>query len=99
MRPCMATCRIDLNLTEHFNYARGGRFANCAHMATEHRTLILVVADHLWVREIVSSFLSSHAFDVRVATDGQEALDLFQNGVRPNVLIVDLTESKVSDAE
>jgi CheY-like chemotaxis protein len=68
-------------------------------MTTEHPTLIFIVADDRWVREIISSPLSTQGFDVRVATDGQEALDLFQGGFRPSVLIVDLTDSKVSDVE
>jgi CheY-like chemotaxis protein len=96
MYRCRAIC---LNLTADFDYRRGGRFANWARMTTEHTTSIFIVADDQWVREIISSLLSAERFAVRVATNGQEALDLFQGGFRPNVLIVDLTDSKVRDVE
>jgi CheY-like chemotaxis protein len=57
---------------------------------------ILVVEDDVAIREGLSTLLRTNGFQVRTAIDGQEALDLLLNGLRPNLLLIDLALPKVS---
>ena len=47
---------------------------------------VLVVDDSSTMREIVASFLSSHGFEVAVATDGRDGL--YQLGLDPGIKLV-----------
>ena len=58
--------------------------------------MILVVEADFAIREGLSTLLKTNGYNVRTATDGQEALDLLQGGLRPNLLLIDLAVSKVS---
>jgi CheY-like chemotaxis protein len=68
-------------------------------MAALERTSILVVEDDSSSRDALLTLLSAQGFGVRAARDGQEALDLLQSGLRPGLVILDLSLPKVSGAE
>lgn len=70
-----------------------------ASMCTWDHTAILVVDDDHSGREVLSALLATQGFRVRIAKDGQEALDLLQSGVRPDLFIIDLRLPKVSGPE
>src|SRR5581483_1118816 len=55
----------------------------------EPRKRILVVDDEQEITFVLRSGLSKHGFDVRVAGDGEAALDLFQ-AWNPDLVITDL---------
>jgi two-component system KDP operon response regulator KdpE len=65
-------------------------------MADKQR--ILVVDDEPQIGRVMRTGLTSHGFDVRVATDGEAALDLF-NDWRPALVITDLSMPNVSGLE
>lgn len=52
---------------------------------------ILVVDDDAGQRAVVSELLSARGYAVVVACDGQEAVELLQAGLRPSVIVLDLT--------
>jgi CheY-like chemotaxis protein len=68
-------------------------------MRTLDRPSILVVDDDCSGCEVLATLLATRGFRVRAAKDGQEALDLLQSGVRPDLLIIDLKLQKVSGPE
>jgi CheY-like chemotaxis protein len=47
-------------------------------------------------REVLSTVIATQGFRVCTAKDGQEALDLLESGVRPDLLVIDLRLPKVS---
>lgn len=51
--------------------------------------LILVIDDEANIRDMLGSFLESHGYDVLMAGNGQEALELAGRHV-PDLLLVDL---------
>jgi two-component system response regulator MprA len=51
---------------------------------------VLVVDDHLDVVEAIGLYLRFHGHDAVTATDGQQALDLLRQGLRPCVIVLDL---------
>jgi CheY-like chemotaxis protein len=53
--------------------------------------LVLLVEDDLDVREAMADLLACEGLRVVVASDGREALDLLQAGLRPSVIVLDLT--------
>lgn len=65
-------------------------------MRAEALLSILIVEDDLNIREGLSALLRTDGFSVHPARDGQEALDLLQGGMRPNLLLVDLRLPKVT---
>lgn len=52
---------------------------------------VLVVDDDDGQRNAVAELLTSRGYEVVVACDGQEALELLQAGLRPSVIVLDLT--------
>jgi two-component system chemotaxis response regulator CheY len=52
---------------------------------------VLVVDDDAIQRAAVAELLSSRGYEVVVACDGQEAVELLQDGLRPSVIVLDLT--------
>jgi CheY-like chemotaxis protein len=55
-----------------------------------HRHAVLVVDDQADAGDAVGFFLEQKGFTVRVAHDGQEALDVLHRGLRPCLVVVDL---------
>ena len=53
--------------------------------------LILVVDDDLHIRTTVRGILEDEGWEVSVAADGAEALAQLQGGLRPRVILLDLT--------
>jgi CheY-like chemotaxis protein len=51
---------------------------------------ILVIDDDHFVREALSEALASESYSVVEATNGDEALTLLHQGVRPNLCLLDL---------
>lgn len=52
---------------------------------------VLVIDDDADQRGAVAEMLSCGGYDVVVASDGQEALDLLTRGLRPALIVLDLT--------
>lgn len=52
---------------------------------------ILVVDDDAEQRSCLAELLSRAGYDVAVATDGLDALELLGGGLRPDVIVLDLT--------
>src|SRR6185503_12839147 len=65
-------------------------------MADKQR--ILVVDDEPQIGRVMRTGLSTHGFDVRVAADGEAALDLF-NDWHPALVVTDLSMPHVSGLE
>jgi CheY-like chemotaxis protein len=53
--------------------------------------LVLLVEDDLDVREAMADLLAGEGLRVVVAGDGREGLDLLRAGLRPSVIVLDLT--------
>ena len=51
--------------------------------------LALVVDDSRAMRMILRRIMASHGYEVVEAGDGQEALDLLAEGIRPDIALVD----------
>ncbi len=51
---------------------------------------ILLVDDNSDSTVALELFLSAHGFDVEVALDGQQALDVLHAGFRPSVILLDV---------
>lgn len=51
---------------------------------------VLIVDDEPQIGRVMRTSLSTHGFDVRVAADGEAALDLF-NDWHPSLVITDLS--------
>ncbi len=65
-------------------------------MSENHR--ILVVDDEPQITRVLRRSLTTHRFDVRVAADGDAALDLFKDW-HPDLVITDLTMPNVGGLE
>ena len=61
--------------------------------------LVLLVEDDLDVREAMADLLACEGLRVVVAGDGREALDLLQAGLRPSVIVLDLTMPRMDGWE
>lgn len=59
---------------------------------------ILIVDDEPQIGRVMRTGLSSHGFDIRVAADGEAALDLF-NDWRPSLVITDLSMPNMGGLE
>ena len=51
---------------------------------------VLVIDDHADVVEAIGLYLKFHGHDAITATDGQQALGLLREGLRPCVIVLDL---------
>jgi two-component system, chemotaxis family, chemotaxis protein CheY len=52
---------------------------------------VLVIDDDADQRAVVAELLSHHGYVVVAASDGQEALDQLAGGLRPKLIVLDLT--------
>jgi CheY-like chemotaxis protein len=59
-------------------------------MAERHEHTILLVDDHEESRDALAMLLKNEGFQVREASDGQEALDVLYDGPRPCLVVLDL---------
>lgn len=59
---------------------------------------VLIVDDEPQIGRVMRTSLSTHGFDVRVAADGEAALDLF-NDWRPSLVITDLSMPNMGGIE
>jgi CheY-like chemotaxis protein len=50
----------------------------------------LIVDDDKHIREALREYLNGDGFEVVCAADGQEALEVLQQGTRPDVIVLDL---------
>jgi two-component system, OmpR family, KDP operon response regulator KdpE len=64
---------------------------------TEHRK-ILVVDDETQITRVLRTSLSSHAYDVRVANDGETALEIMKDWT-PDLVITDLSMPNMDGLE
>jgi CheY-like chemotaxis protein len=60
---------------------------------------ILIVEDDLDLQTVLADLLTGEGYSVRTANDGQQALDLFGQGFRPNVALIDLMLPRISGWE
>ena len=51
---------------------------------------VFIVEDDLDTREMLAKFLELEGFDVRVAVNGQQALDALSEGAQASVILLDL---------
>jgi CheY-like chemotaxis protein len=61
--------------------------------------VVLVVDDDYDIREAMSDVLVAEGYSVVTAADGGEALERLRNGVRPDVVLLDLMMPRVSGLE
>src|SRR5689334_5331205 len=64
----------------------------------ESRKRILVVDDEAQITLVLRSGLSKHGYDVRVAAEGESALELF-NAWSPDLVITDLSMPNITGLE
>ena len=62
-----------------------------AETLVEDEQKILVVEDEPGVREVLTEFLTDEGYAVASAVNGRDALDQLTNGLRPCVILLDLT--------
>jgi two-component system, OmpR family, KDP operon response regulator KdpE len=62
------------------------------------RTKILVVDDEPQITRVLRTSLSPHGYEVRIANDGESALDVFQEW-SPDLIITDLSMPKMTGIE
>ena len=62
------------------------------------RTKILVVDDEPQITRVLRTSLSTHGYDVRIANDGESALDSFQE-FNPDLVITDLSMPRMTGIE
>jgi two-component system, chemotaxis family, chemotaxis protein CheY len=61
---------------------------------------VLVVDDSMLIRHTVCRYLEGIGYSVEAATNGQEALDLLQDGeYRPDLIVTDMQMPKVTGSE
>ena len=61
---------------------------------------VLVVDDSMLIRHTVCRYLEGIGYDVAAATNGQEALDLLQDGdYHPDLIVTDMQMPKVTGSE
>jgi CheY-like chemotaxis protein len=60
---------------------------------------ILLVEDNRSAQEGLYTLLFHEGYSVLTADDGQQALDLLERGIRPRLLIVDLSMPKVTGGD
>ena len=67
-------------------------------MSMAEHERILVVDDEAQIRRVLRRSLTTHRYDVRVAADGESALDVF-NDWRPDLVITDLSMPNMDGIE
>ena len=60
---------------------------------------VLVVDDDPDVRMLIGELLAVHGFEVELAADAMEAIELLDRGARPNVVVADLLMPGVDGTE
>ena len=60
------------------------------------KTCVLIVEDDSALLGFLFSALVAEGFALVAATDGQQALDLLERGLRPHVILIDLALPRVS---
>jgi len=60
---------------------------------------VLVVDDSMLIRHTVCRYLESIGYEVEAATNGQEALDLLQDGYQPDLIVTDMQMPKVTGSQ
>lgn len=68
----------------------GDARAGPAEVAKAERPTVLVVEDDEDVRDTFHDVLEDEGYDVLVASNGREALDVLGGGARPSVVLLDL---------
>ena len=63
------------------------------------KTCVLIVEDDSALLGFLFSALVAEGFALVAATDGQQALDLLERGLRPHVILIDLALPRVSGYE
>jgi CheY-like chemotaxis protein len=66
---------------------------------TDTRRTVLVIDDEESVRDVLSRFLTKAGYEVQIARDGQEALQIVHSKKAPDVIILDLIMAGMSGFE
>jgi CheY-like chemotaxis protein len=67
-------------------------------MTTDRRT-VLIIDDEESVREVLSRFLTKAGYEVKVAANGQEALQMVHSQAPPDLIVLDLMMPVMSGFE
>jgi CheY-like chemotaxis protein len=67
-------------------------------MTTDRRT-VLIIDDEESVREVLSRFLTKAGYEVKVAANGQEALQMVNSQAPPDLIVLDLMMPVMSGFE
>ena len=68
-------------------------------MRARARRTVLVIDDEAQVRSVVEQYLTEAGFEVRVAADGRQALELVQSQPRLDAIVLDLLMPVMSGFE
>jgi CheY-like chemotaxis protein len=62
----------------------------------EPRARILVIEDERDLRELLAEWLETKGYEVAEAADGQDAVELLEAGLEPDVILLDLTMPRMN---
>ncbi|HEX9242745.1 MAG TPA: response regulator [Anaeromyxobacter sp.] len=65
----------------------------------DRRARVLVVEDEHELRELISQWLDTKGYIVSQAADGQDAVELLEAGLEPDVILLDLSLPRMSGRE
>jgi two-component system alkaline phosphatase synthesis response regulator PhoP len=65
----------------------------------DRRARVLVVEDEHELRELIAQWLDTKGYIVSQAADGQDAVELLQAGLEPDVILLDLSLPRMSGRE
>src|SRR5688572_16936703 len=54
------------------------------------RPLVLIAEDDVFLRDALGSLLRSDGLDVHLTSNGKQAMDALESGLRPDLVILDL---------
>ena len=66
---------------------------------TDRRARVLVVEDEHELRELIAQWLDTKGYIVSQAADGQDAVELLEAGLEPDVILLDLSLPRMSGRE
>jgi CheY-like chemotaxis protein len=65
----------------------------------DRRARVLVVEDEHELRELIAQWLDTKGYIVSQAADGQDAVELLEAGLEPDVILLDLSLPRMSGRE
>lgn len=65
----------------------------------ENKKTILIVEDDAFLSDMYQTKFSESGYDVKVAQDGQQGLSMLQEGLRPDMVLLDIVMPKMDGIE